>query len=391
MPVVSEMRHPRGFDFATEREIYRLRKDEEMSFEDIAGEVRNISGDPGTKESVRRTFFRFSPKQGRSKYKFSNCGRRAWVVTPAVEKFVIKTLLKIRRSTVCTSTTLQEAVAKELKIKVSDSAIRKLLKKKGYKWLTRAQKRAYSAEDKKKRKKFADAVLRLSKADLRKKLCLSMDGVVLTRAPEDPTDRLNFCRQGETHMWRKPNERAMAELSGGGDDYPQQVSLSRVVPMWGGISEGGAAVITFHKKRKFDSDEWVQCLKAGKLTDAIKAAKPISKRGPWHVLCDNEKFLKSKKSMKAYGSNVKLWFVPPRSPDLNPVEKFWAWLRKELRRKDLQDLQQKRQVIGRTVYIARVRTLMRSKRAQTVASNIAAGFRKVCKTVSKKKGAHSGK
>ena len=53
-------------------------------------------------------------------------------------------------------------------------------------------------------------------------------------------------------------------------------------------------------------------------------------------------------------TRVSLWKIPPRSPDLNPVEKFWAWLRKGLRKRDLKDAVAKRPVLGKTAYKARV-------------------------------------
>ena len=44
----------------------------------------------------------------------------------------------------------------------------------------------------------------------------------------------------------------------------------------------------------------------------------------------------------------------PKSPDLNPVEMFWGWLRKKLRSMDLEDLRKKRRPLGKTAYTARV-------------------------------------
>ena len=99
-----------------------------------------------------------------------------------------------------------------------------------------------------------------------------------------------------------------------------------------------------------------------------------------------------KKCMKACArKRVKLWFVPPRSPDLNPVERFWAWLRKELRRRDLDDLRSKRPVLGKTAYKQRVRNVFRSQKAQQAAKNLAKSFKKTCQKVVRLRGAHSGK
>ena len=340
---------------------------------------------------MRQVCLRFDKKKKRCRFKFANCGRKRWVMTEPVQKFVIRHLLKIRKQTVCTSKTLQAAVARDLKVTVSDSAIRKLLKLKGYKWRPRAQKRKYSAKEMKVRKQFVDKVLRMTKAQLDEWFSFSMDGIILTRAPTDPIDRANYCRQGDTHMYRKAGERAMADLAGA-EAYSGQVPMDRVVPLWGGIALGGAQCVLFHEKRKLKAVDWAKCVRSGKLSDAVKSLKPVRKRRPWRVLCDNEKFLKAKVSLEAYkAKGLKMEFVPPRSPDLNPIERFWSWLRRALRKRDLEDLMQKRPLLGRTAFKARVRAIIRSQKAREVAKNYVRGFRKVCQTVSKKKGAHSGK
>ena len=73
--------------------------------------------------------------------------------------------------------------------------------------------------------------------------------------------------------------------------------------------------------------------------------------------------------------------------DLNPIEKFWSWLRRELRRRDLQDYKQKKPALTKQQYIARVRQGLQTTKAQQVAKRIAGGFRKTCKEVDNKKGA----
>ena len=76
-----------------------------------------------------------------------------------------------------------------------------------------------------------------------------------------------------------------------------------------------------------------------------------------------------------------------RSPDLNPIEKYWAWLRKDLRRRDLADLVLKRPVLNKASYTKRVQAVLRSRASQLVAKRCALGLRAVCKEVILKKGA----
>ena len=104
----------------------------------------------------------------------------------------------------------------------------------------------------------------------------------------------------------------------------------------------------FHPNKKLTQEEWAAAVSAGKLVAACKQARPDRVNGPWHVLCDNESFIKGRQSKKAYAkASVQLWHIPARSPDLNPVEKFWGNLRKRLRAMDLQDLAKKRPPVGK--------------------------------------------
>ena len=189
MPLVVEMVHPRGLSFSQQRKVVMLRDVKAMSFTDIALEVKNLQGEAPTAQCVSDYYDKFSSKLGRAKSKYANCGRQAWKFTHTTKSWIIKELLKLRKECVCTSVTLQHAMAREYNVKVSSSGIRKVLRDKGYKWRTKSQKRVYSKEDRVKRVRFAKACLRLTNAELREKLSLSMDGVVLMMPPQDATAR----------------------------------------------------------------------------------------------------------------------------------------------------------------------------------------------------------
>ena len=150
------------------------------------------------------------------------------------------------------------------------------------------------------------------------------------------------------------------------------------------------AVVTYHKNKKLTTGEWVRAVRSGKLSRAIVRLGPVRKRGPWVVLCDNESFLTTPASMSAYaGKRISLWQVPPKSPDLNPVEKFWEWLRRELRRLDLGDLREGRPPLTKALYRQRVRNLCQTHRAQRAAGAFAKSLRAICKEVVAKRGARA--
>ena len=387
MPLAQEMRHPRSLSFANERKVMILRDVHGLPWADVAAGVVNMQGAAPGVRTVQRVHAGFSSRLGRRPLKYRLCGRRPWKCTPAVERYLIGTLLAMRRHTVCTATTLQACLVRARGVRLDASTIRKVLARHGYRWLPRSQKPAVSKDLAKERLAFARAVVRKSMAELRDEFAFSMDGVILSRPPTDAVERINYCKEGMTHMYRKRGESAHPDLAGD-SPYPDQIPRHRLLPMWGGISPAGCAIVTFHKKRKMTTEEWERVVKAGKLKKAVTSLRPRRRGGPWRVLCDGESFLWSKASLKACAaSKISLWRVPPKSPDLSPVEKFWGWLRRELLVKDLADLKARRAVLGPSGYKARVRAILASKRANLKAGKFAGDFRRVCKEVIRKKGA----
>ena len=74
--------------------------------------------------------------------------------------------------------------------------------------------------------------------------------------------------------------------------------------------------------------------------------------------------------------------IPPASPDFNPVEKVWAWVRKQIVRMDLKDLRDGKPAVSKMGLKLRLQRLVRTRKAQNVAGSIALGLRKVCREVS---------
>ena len=165
--------------------------------------------------------------------------------------------------------------------------------------MPRCQKTKYTKEVMVRRLREAKYVLSLSDRALRTRLSLSLDGIVLTIPPQNNVDRENYCRYGDTHMYRKRDEACKPELAGE-DHFAKQVPMNRASPMWGGISAGGFHHVVYHANRKLDEDEWSELVEKGKLVAAVKALDPVSKTGPWWVLVDNESFLRTDLVKAAY-------------------------------------------------------------------------------------------
>lgn len=388
MVLITEQVSPKSLNFAHQQKVVMLRDKKGMAWHQIVSRVRNLQNKKPSRQGVINVYNRFSKPANRVRYQYAKCGRKAWKLTEDVKKHLLHQLIVLRKKTLCTSTTLQQALARDRHVTVEASVIRKFLLRSGYRWLPRAQKRKYAPDVIEKRLAFARLVVALSVRRLRERLSLAMDGVVIGVPPKNQVERENHCLGRATHMYRKPGETACRTLAGH-DAYDKQVPLHRALPMWGGVSAGGFAEVLMHEqKKKVSSDEWAAAVDRGNLRNAIRQLKPVKRSGPWIVLSDNESFLRAPPARRAHRrSRVTLWAVPPKSPDLNPVEKFWAWLRRRLLAKDLDDLVAKRAPLDKTAYRQRVRSICRSKRAQRVAANCAKGLRKVCQEVIYKQGA----
>ena len=387
--LVSEVVHPSSMNFRNQRKLMILRDQQKLEWSAIPQHLWTLSGQHPSERQCRSVHKAFNANLGRRVYGYARCGRSRWKVTPEVSAFLVRKLLALRTKCICTSSVLQHELAHEMRVTLACSTIRKILQHKGYHWLPRRQKRRYGPGEKQQRRDFAADVLAMPQHVFCKHVSMSMDGVILSVPPENPTQRVNYCHVGDTHMWRKRSEAATPELAGGGD-YGAQIPPSRIVPMWGGVGPGGFGLIAFHAKRKLNQHEWAQLVRHGKLTGACKAVRPDRAQGPWHILCDNESFLSAPAAAAAHArARVELWHIPPRSPDLNPVEKFWSWLRARLRAMDLADLKARRVPVRKAAFKARVRSLVRTARAKRVSANIFKGLRKTCAEVLRKRGAGS--
>ena len=69
---------------------------------------------------------------------------------------------------------------------------------------------------------------------------------------------------------------------------------------------------------------------------------------------------------------------------------FWAWVRRQLRLQDLDDLRCHRPPLPKAAYILRIKALFRSAKAQAVAKQCALKLRRKCRDVIAQSGAAIG-
>ena len=113
-------------------------------------------------------------------------------------------------------------------------------------------------------------------------------------------------------------------------------------------------------------EEWSKAVRDGRLTGEPRFLTPGNRAGPWTMLCDGESFLRAKPCKMAYlAKKISIWDVPSKIPDLNPVERFWGWLRRKLPCMDLADLRAKRRPLGKLAYTMRVKLVVQTQKADS--------------------------
>lgn len=357
-----------------------MRETKWFSFRKIAGKVWNLQRTRPSPEHVRLNYKSSKKAQPAKRVlKYHKCGRKAYKLPADAVGWLVNRMLALRRTVICTSSILQRDIAKEKGIVVSQRQIRRKLNEKGYHWLPRHKKPKLSKARMAERARFCKDVVAMTEDELEQHIALSMDGLVLAAPPEDALARQNHCHYDDNCVYRKKGE---IEPLTGHDDYVQQIPEARVVPLWGGIAKGGFVAITFHKSRKLNQGEWCKLVRNGTVSTAVRRLWPKSRRGPWKLLCDNEKFLNAKLSRAEHlRRNISLWQIPAKSPDLNPVERYWSWLRRRLRDMDLDDLVKGKPPATKAQYKARIRGITQTEKSKTVARNLIRGLRKICQTV----------
>ena len=376
----------RGLSLEAKEKVYVKRKIDKKSWLQIAREVYNVAGGRPYWKVVRAAFRELTSNRSQRKVdKYANCGRKK-VLTPILRKWLVKKMKELRCDADCTSTDLQLLLAREKRVVVEASSVRRALHDEGYYYLPRDNKPKYDKHARAKRVEFSKRFAKCSLKSQKGKCNLCLDGVVFTRPPSKRPDRENYIHSETRKVWRRKDEHNLPELAGY-DRYSKQAPPSRIIPLWGGVGPAGFAPVLWHDNRKTDHVEWSAAVTAGNLTKALQATNPGKRIGPWKVLCDNESFLEHERSVKAYRKRrVSLLKIPPKSPDLNPVEKFWGWARKGLHKMDLADLRAGREVPGKTAYKERVRRFLCSAVAQKKARNFYGNLRTLSKKIVEKKG-----
>ena len=223
----------------------------------------------------------------------------------------------------------------ELKLKCSARTVGRCLNRHGYFWRAVAKKAPLKPQDIASRKAFVEKYGQHTPEWWENNLNLVLDGVTLTKAPQGLTGRKKHAAQSIGFMWMRQGEKMDPKLH----TYNRYgVQQGQKVPLWGGFTGGGRFTLRLWTARpKMTKEEWAKQIPALKraVDEAGEMGDPNKKAKVW---MDNEAFLKNPGKYKAAG--LLAINFPTNSGDINPIETVWAWLRRDLAKREFEDLKE---------------------------------------------------
>ena len=323
--------HPKGLTPFEAAKAWYLRMVQKLPWRVVKEQVRTAEGGQPRRVAVANAVYRVDKqrrtaafrKTGAAVCAYAKCGRKQ-VLTPEQKASIVAFVKQWRHKRFCTTA----YIARELCLSCGRNPIARALHEAGYHWRPVSKRSKLTEAQLKARKAFVDAHLHKPASWWRQNIGLVLDGVTLTKAPKPLSKREKHAAQAIKHIWVKKGEARDNDLH----TYNRYgVQLGEKVPLWGGFTGAGQFTLKlWTPKPKLDKPTWAEHISKG-----VKRA--ASGRNVWH---DNEKFLKQPGIYKMNGLTMKCF--PPNSGDLNPIETVWAWLRKELAKREMVDLDEGR-------------------------------------------------
>ena len=205
---------------------------------------------------------------------------------------------------------------------VSLHTFNRTLKRLGYRFCDARRKGISNSADRSERVKFAREVRKHYSEDLWKRdICFYLDGVSFWHK----LNPLDDARSPQGKIWWKRSEGLSPDCTAKG---AHTGSGGRVLKMIVAISYS-KGVIFCEQYDKLDGDYYANFIRRNFTVKLRKSGKRNSKL----FLQDNcpiQNCAKARKALKAIGA--KLFAIPPRSPDLNPIENLFNIVKRELKR-----------------------------------------------------------
>ena len=237
------------------------------------------------------------------------------------ERRVLRSIPELRRSE-GSFTSRRVATHAGLAPNISNRTIRRCLNKHGYGYRQSRKKGLMTQEDRENRVKFCRKVKGLKCADFWKKyISMYVDGVGF----EYKTKPLDQARAPSAREWRLKSEGLKVTMKG-------KKEGARNANFMVGISYGEGAIAV---QQYFGSITGAKCAKITEECLAPAMERSVAPRAR-RILQDGCPRQNSKVSINAFDKHkIKVFKIPARSPDLNPIENLFNTVKKRLRRQAL--------------------------------------------------------
>ena len=323
--------HPQGLTPFEAAKAWHLRHVQKLPWRAVREQVRTSDGGHPRRYAVVNAVRRISEQRhtqtfrrtGTASTAYHRCGRKP-VLSPQQKSAIVAFVKQWRSKRFCTAA----YIVQELRLSCSKKAVTRALNAAGYQWRPVCKRGKLTDAQLAARKVFVDTHVDKPSSWWRQHVGLVLDGVTLTKAPRPMNLREKHAAQAIKHMWIKKGESLDNDLH---THNRYGVQLGDKVPLWGGFNgQGQFRLKLWTDTPKLDKSSWAHHIATG-----VKRA--ASGRWVWH---DNEKFLLQPSVYAEHGLRMKTF--PPNSGDLNPIETVWAWLRKELAKREMTDLDDRR-------------------------------------------------
>ena len=210
---------------------------------------------------------------------------------------------------------------------ISNRDVRRCLARHGFKYCQSRKKGLLTEKDKKDRVKFARRCLKLPAEHWQKDIAFYLDGVGFAHK----MDPAGEARMVSSMTWRKASEGILITTKG-----RKEGSGGKMANFFVAIAHGKGPVMAKHHEWKITGQNFAQHIVEESFPSTFEkcnagSALPLSRM----FLQDGCPRQNAKVVKNALESRYEVFRIPPRSPDLNPIENFFHLVRRKLRQEAL--------------------------------------------------------
>ena len=259
-------------------------------------------------------------------------------ITPRMERIILRTVKRLRMvQREFSSWKIQEMAG--LGNQITNRDIRRCLQKHGYRYCQSRKKGLLSVKDKVRRLKFARKMIKYPLEFWTHEIDFYLDGVGFAHK-RDPTSE---ARAVSSMTWRRPQEGLSITTKG-----RKEGSGGKMANFFVGISYGKGVVMCHHYDWTITGEKFANEIIKKQFPKAFKKA---GSSPPYKFLQDGCPKQTSKVAERMWKSKkYEMVGIPPRSPELNPIENFFHLVRKKNLKSDASTLK-----IGKEDYNAFVK------------------------------------